>query len=172
MSMDAPRVWVGCLHCYNNGRLVGDWFEADERGSLDDIEEVHDRSDAPLTESCEELWVMDHENIPEKGEMSTVTADEWLSAYEDIDDDDQWEAFYGWIQETGNDASSSADFVDYYQGLYHSTEDFAQELAEETMEIPESMATYFDYDKWTHDVMMDYTAVDASGGMVHIIRDF
>lgn len=172
MSTEAPRVWVGCLHCYNNGRLVGGWFEADERDSLDDIEEVHDRADAPLTESCEELWVMEHENVPEKGEMSTVTADEWLSAYEEIDDDDQWEAFCGWVQDTGNDVSSSGDFLDHYQGLYHSTEDFAQELAEETMDIPESMSAYFDYDKWTNDVMMDYTAVDGSGGMVHIIRDF
>lgn len=172
MSMDAPRVGIGCLHCYNNGRLVGGWFEADECGPLDDIEEVHDRADAPLTESCEELWVMDHENIPEKGEISTVTAGEWLSAYEDIDDDDQWEAFYGWILDTGNYASSSADFVDYYQGLYHSVEDFAQELADSTMEIPENISAYFDYDKWTHDVMMDYTAVNGSGGMVHIIRDF
>lgn len=172
MSTEAPRVWVGCLHCYNSGRLVGGWFEADERGSLDDIEEVHDRSDAPVTESCEELWVMDHENIPHKGEMSTVTADEWLSAYEDIDDDDQWEAFCGWIDNTGNDASSVGDFQDNYQGLYHSTEEFAQELADSVMDIPESVAAYFDYDKWTHDVMMDYTAVDGSGGMVHIIRDY
>ncbi|WP_283205483.1 antirestriction protein ArdA [Glutamicibacter sp. V16R2B1] len=22
------RVWVDCLHCYNSGRLVGEWFDA------------------------------------------------------------------------------------------------------------------------------------------------
>lgn len=172
MSTEAPRVWVGCLHCYNDGRLVGGWFEADERGELDDIEEVHDRSDAPLTESCEELWVMDHENIPVKGEMSTVTANEWLEAYEEIDDDNQWEAFYGWVDNTGNDPDSVYDFMDNYEGYFNSVEDFGYDLADNTMEIPENMAAYFDYDKWTHDVMMDYTAVEASGGGVHVIRDF
>ena len=24
-----PRVWIGCLACYNEGNLVGDWFDAD-----------------------------------------------------------------------------------------------------------------------------------------------
>lgn len=23
-----PRVWIGCLACYNEGRLVGDWHDA------------------------------------------------------------------------------------------------------------------------------------------------
>lgn len=23
-----PRAWIGCLACYNEGRLVGDWFDA------------------------------------------------------------------------------------------------------------------------------------------------
>lgn len=23
-----PRVWIGCLACYNSGRLVGDWHDA------------------------------------------------------------------------------------------------------------------------------------------------
>lgn len=23
-----PRVWIGCLACYNTGRLVGDWHDA------------------------------------------------------------------------------------------------------------------------------------------------
>lgn len=25
-----PRVWVGCLACYNAGRLVGDWHDASD----------------------------------------------------------------------------------------------------------------------------------------------
>ena len=23
-----PRAWIGCLACYNEGRLVGDWYDA------------------------------------------------------------------------------------------------------------------------------------------------
>ena len=25
---NTPRVWIGCLHCYNSGGLVGEWFDA------------------------------------------------------------------------------------------------------------------------------------------------
>ena len=24
-----PRAWIGCLACYNNARLVGEWFDAE-----------------------------------------------------------------------------------------------------------------------------------------------
>ena len=42
-----PRAWIGCLACYNNARLVGEWFDAEtadlmatvaEKGTtLDDV---------------------------------------------------------------------------------------------------------------------------------------
>ena len=25
-----PAVWIGCLACYNAGRLTGDWYQATE----------------------------------------------------------------------------------------------------------------------------------------------
>ena len=34
MTDETPRVWVSCLHCYNNGHLVGDWFEATEADTI------------------------------------------------------------------------------------------------------------------------------------------
>jgi hypothetical protein len=29
-TADEPKLWVGCLSCYNTGRLVGGWKTADE----------------------------------------------------------------------------------------------------------------------------------------------
>ena len=29
-----PRVWVGCLGCYNAGRLVGRWVDAEDAADL------------------------------------------------------------------------------------------------------------------------------------------
>ena len=48
---EGPRAWVGCLACYNEGRLTGDWVEA---------------VDAPDFTPChrpghEEWWVLDHD---------------------------------------------------------------------------------------------------------------
>ena len=34
MTDEPPRVWVSCLHCYNNCHLVGDWFEATEADTI------------------------------------------------------------------------------------------------------------------------------------------
>ncbi len=53
-----PRVWIGCLACCNEGRLVGDWFDAvgaDEVTTYD-INGAHSRA-----ESHDELWCFDHE---------------------------------------------------------------------------------------------------------------
>lgn len=46
MTDEPPRVWVSCLHCYNNGHLVGDWFEATEADTIT-IAEVHRGSGRP-----------------------------------------------------------------------------------------------------------------------------
>lgn len=55
----APRVWVGCLHCYNSGRLVGHWFDATEAEEID-LAAVH-KGSGSLSAACEELSCLDHE---------------------------------------------------------------------------------------------------------------
>lgn len=52
-----PSVWIGCLSCYNSGRLVGDWYDADT-ADLVTPEDLHGRPT-----SHEELWVMDHDGF-------------------------------------------------------------------------------------------------------------
>jgi hypothetical protein len=31
-ATEVPRAWVGCLACYNDGRLVGSWMDGEEAG--------------------------------------------------------------------------------------------------------------------------------------------
>lgn len=38
---DEPRAWVGCLACYNEGNLNGDWYSATDAAHVD-IDELHD----------------------------------------------------------------------------------------------------------------------------------
>lgn len=49
-GFDGAKAWVGCLSCYNNGDLVGEWFEAAEAAdvTLDVLHLEH-----PLQEGCE-----------------------------------------------------------------------------------------------------------------------
>jgi hypothetical protein len=62
-----PRAWIGCLGCYNEGRLVGEWLEADDLEDEDTLAAICARPDH------EELWAMDTEFIP-GGEMSPAEA--------------------------------------------------------------------------------------------------
>jgi hypothetical protein len=89
--MDTPRVWVGCLGCYNAGALVGKWVDAIEaeevtvdtladviRAEFDNSDRVaeilaeHDGSWHRDASPHEELWCMDLEGFGPfiKGECS------------------------------------------------------------------------------------------------------
>lgn len=55
-----PGAWIACLTCYNNGCLIGDWFDAINAAEVTtyDFYGAH---------SHDEVQVMDHENIPVSG---------------------------------------------------------------------------------------------------------
>lgn len=57
-----PKVWIGCLACYNSGYLVGDWFDAVDADETT-LADVHRGSGRPYA-ACEELWCFDHELDP------------------------------------------------------------------------------------------------------------
>lgn len=46
-----PRVWVACLNCYNNGRLVGQWIDCTD---LEDVTLtwIHEGTEGPYA-GCE-----------------------------------------------------------------------------------------------------------------------
>lgn len=49
-----PRAWIGCLACYNNARLVGEWFDAEaaDEVTLADVHGgAHRRSKDPRRRS-------------------------------------------------------------------------------------------------------------------------
>lgn len=85
-----PHVWVGCLACCNDGRLVGDWHDASE---ADDVTttDVHGRAS-----SHDELWCFDTENIPVRREMSPNEAAEWGRVFDELEEH-QRDALYAWV---------------------------------------------------------------------------
>ena len=168
-----PRVWIGCLACYNAGSLVGDWFDAvaaDEVTTYD----IHGRAS-----SHDEMWVMDHENIPVRGEMDPLTAAEWGRCLAEVDEH-QRAALYAWV-ESGNyvtegdtDLPSIAGFEERYHGHWESFEDYARELADVVGlldGVPEEIARYFDWGYWTRDLAFDYSTYDDPEGGVFVFRN-
>lgn len=170
-----PAVWIGCLACYNDGRLVGEWFPslgADEVTLAD----VHRAAGGPRA-GCEELWVFDHEHLPVSGELDPVTAAAWGELYDDLGDA-LWPGLCAWVETgsyvTGGDGMPSyAHFEDAYAGIWQSFDEYADDLAEQLDLMdgwPEEARRYFDRARWVRDVRQDHTVVAFAGG-VHVFRD-
>ena len=171
-----PRVWIGCLACYNNGRLVGDWFDAEDADEVTtyDIHGAHTRADLH-----DELWCFDHENMPVGHEMSPYEAAQWGRAVTSVPED-QREALCAWVRsgnyvaEGDGDLPSLSDFEERYCGQWDSFREYAEELADEIGlldEVPEHIASYFNWEAWTRDLAFDYTVEDASSGGVFVFRN-
>lgn len=170
-----PRVWVGCLQCYNEGRLVGDWYDATEAGDIT-ASQLHGRPIPP--ETHEELWVMDLEGFPEAREMDPMEAQRWGDLYAAVGDT-LWPALCAWVRsgayvEDGDGMPDQATFEERFCGEWDSFDDYAQDLAESIgllREVPEQLQTYFDMEKWARDLKFDHSDADAPGGGVFVFRD-
>lgn len=162
-----PRVWIGCLHCYNSGHLVGDWFDAVGADEVS-LADVHRGSGRGWT-ACEELWCLDHEHIPISGEFGPLEAAQWGEVYEEAGAE-RWPAVCAWVRsgshvtEGRGDIPSISDFEERYCGQWESFKEYAEQLADDVglhQGWPEDAVRYFNWASWVSDQSHDYTVVDA-----------
>lgn len=172
-----PRVWLGCLHHYNSGSLVGVWFDAEVADEIT-LADVHEGSGLDHAE-CEKLWVFDHENIPVQGELDPMTAADWGSALNEVDEHLR-PALVAWVESGDYVAEGSSelpcipDFMERYCGEWESFSDYARTLADDTWlleGIPEEIANYFEWDSWTRDLAFDYSVYNHPDGGVFVFRN-
>lgn len=168
----APLVWVGCLACYNNGHLVGEWTAAADAAALTP-DEIHRHPT-----SHESLWCFDLTGFPSgTGEMSPSAAAPWGELYEEVGET-QWDALLAWVESgcyvaDSDDLPCVSDFEDAYQGEWDSFDDYATQLAKDiglTDGWPEEVQRYFDWEAWIRDLKFDYTVADAPDGGVYVFR--
>lgn len=169
-----PRVWIGCLAHYNNGSLVGEWFDAENADQITRAQ-VHG-SQGRVAWDCEELWVMDHENLPVSGEMSPYDAAQWAEALGEVDQD-LLPALYAWIQSGAHTTQGNtelpvtSDFIDNYRGEYTSFRDYVEELCQDAgmfENAPQVCVDYFDWDHYARDEELSYLVLDAPSGNVFV----
>lgn len=166
MNLNTPRAWVGCLACYNSGRLVGSWYDAAEAGDLE-IDQIH--SDGGYIGHCdgEELWCIDTENLP-GGELDPTTAAGWGERYEELADD-AWPAFLAYCENFGRgDLPDVSDFEEAYEGEFSEFSDYIYELEQGTGLTdgwPEIVQRHFDWDGYAEECQQDYLLADAPGGV-------
>ena len=172
-GFDGAKAWVGCLACYSNGELVGEWFDAAEAAdvTLDVLHLEH-----PLTEGCEELWCFDVDGLPVSEEMDPMTAAKWGNLLNSVDEK-LLSSFHAWIEAgaVSYDSDGMPDpqaFEDAFVDVYADFREYSDRLADETLlfDVSDDVRRYFDYEAFARDLSMDYIVEPLPDGNVAVFR--
>jgi len=163
--MTTPSIYIADLSAYNNGRLHGVWIDA-----TDGLNEIWDQIKAMLKTSpeamAEEYAIHDYEGF---GSIC-------ISEYEGFDTVAEYAEF---IEEQGKlgaklisyygDLEDAREAIsDHYAGEYDSLSDYAEQLTEETTQIPETLRYYIDYEKMGRDLEINDVLTIEAGSSVHV----
>lgn len=145
---DTPSVWIGCLACYNDGRLNGKWVDGEDALDLTP-EGLHG-----FPTNHEELWVMDHENYGGllKGECSPSEAQELAETVARVQKAgypiEAYATYLDFISDADNDTFNR--FTEAYCGHWDSRSDFAADLADSLGSIKDDLGWPYTYIDWDH----------------------
>ncbi len=164
---DEIRIYVACLAAYNNGILHGEWIDA--TSDLDDIwDAINAMLKASPVEDAEEYAIHDYEGFDSYR----------VGEYEGVEGVHKVACFIDRYPEFGGELlnhCSNLDEVetmaeDQYCGCYSSVADYAQQLTEETTEIPKQLQFYIDYERMGRDIEMsgDIFTIETAHDEVHI----
>ena len=162
------RAWIGCLASYNAGTLHGQWVDLEGEDELaeacEQILKTSPEGDA------EELWVMDHEGLPIDAECSPAEA----LRYGLIVTQCELAGFSSelvahaleCLPEDEHHADTVTDWIqDRYAGTALTPEDWAEQFAEDTGQLPEGpFANYIDWKAYARDLQLGGDVVFLPGG--------
>lgn len=183
-------IWVGCLGCYNDGRLVGEWMNPadydpeDPKASIPRLTTRPDsyRPDVQViicgrcgSDDCNR-WVMDHENFGGalSGECTADEAHRVDALLTEIEDDTNGvpaavviEFIKDYTGETPTewDAPTKSLFEDRYAGTFDSDRDLAYDAVENQgwagmHPVPEEVSRYFDWDLIARELRMEHSIIE------------
>jgi len=161
------RIYVACLAAYNNGKLHGVWVDVTQE--LDDIQEqVNVMLKESPEEGAEEWAIHDYEGF---GGYS-------VSEYSGFEELHEVASFIEEFPDFGSallnyfcdieEARKAAE--ENYNGCYSSLAGFAQELTEDTSEVPKHLEFYIDYEKMGRDMDMsgDIFTIETAHDETHV----
>jgi len=157
-----PRIYVACLAAYNNGRLHGEWIDADQ--SADELHEAVARMLAASPQPGAEEWAIhDYEGFGSLrlGEYESFERIATIAA----GGAQHGDAFSAWLSyDESQDATDMQSFEDAYRGEWDSLRAYAEDYAESTgmydaAEKSGSQYVVVDIDMLTRDLDIElYTA--------------
>lgn len=168
----APRIYVASLSDYNAGRLHGRWIDAAQ--SAEDIQAEVDEMLAASPEPIAEEWAIhDYDDFHgiELGEYESFEKVAELAQLLD----EHGAAYAAYVDMEGAEYATAEGFEEDYCGQWDSEQAYAEEFADDIgllTEVPDSLSSYFDWEKWTRDLFRgDYYSVDAGlGEGVYVFR--
>ncbi len=165
---DEIRIYVSDLAAYNNCILHGVWIDATEDLEVSQ-EQINTMLASSPVEDAEEYAIHDYEGF---GGYP-------VSEYEGIQSIHEMACFiekHGKLGgellsfECGNVYSAIRTIDDQYNGCYSSLAGFAEELTEDTSEIPENLEFYIDDEKMGRDLEYcgDIFTIETAHDEVHV----
>ncbi len=160
------QIYVACLAAYNTGYLHGRWIDANQ-GPSGIVEDIHGMLKASPIEGAEEFAIHDYEGF--KGVS--------LSEYESIQRVVRLASFISEHGELGGkvlayfgDIEDAQDCIEHhYVGEYTSLANFAQDITEQTTEIPRSLQYYIDWEAMARDLEInDVLTFETDFECVHV----
>lgn len=142
-DLASPAVWIGSLHAYNRGSLIGEWTDA---ADLDHLEAVARR--VVQKGGGEEFALMDFEGFGKMiGEYTPLARVAQIA--EAIEEHGDALILYA----TGSGFGEEDDveeFVERFEsahagGGYESLKDYAEEHFHELQDVPDGLLPYIDY---------------------------
>ncbi|WP_265518230.1 antirestriction protein ArdA [Nitratireductor luteus] len=162
-----PRIYVACLAAYNNGYLHGRWIDADQEPEAIQAEISAMLNASPIF-GAEEWAIHDHEGFEgaELHEYSGIERLVELAAFIA----ERGELGAKVLEHFGGDIDQAEAAFDEYAGCYRSLADFAQEITEETTDIPPTLIHYIDYAAMARDMELngDVFTVEPGFEDVHV----
>lgn len=164
---DTPRIYAACLAAYNNGRLHGRWIDASQ--DPEDIQaEISEMLAASPLSGAEEWAIHDYEGFEgaRLEEYSGIEKAHALALF--IIERGALGAKL--LEHVGGDLEQAEAAFEDYAGEHRSLADFAQEITEETTDIPPTLANYIDYDAIARDMELngDVFTVELGFDEVHV----
>ncbi|MBO6551110.1 MAG: antirestriction protein ArdA [Rhizobiales bacterium] len=160
------KIYVACLAAYNSGHLHGTWIDATQ--SADEIhKDIQAMLKASPIENAEEFAIHDCDGFEGVSISEYSGIEEVAELAEFIEEHG---ALGGELIAHFNDLDHARETIEeHYHGEYSSLADFAQELTEETTQIPDNLAYYIDYEAMSRDLEInDVFAIEISHNEVHV----
>ncbi len=162
------RIYVADLAAYNNGILHGKWIDATL--DVDDIQEqINKMLESSPIENAEEYAIHDFEGF---GSYPLSEYEGINAAHEIACFIEEHEKMAGELLSifNGDIEQASKAIEENYCGCHKSVADYAEELTDETSEIPEHLARYIDYAAMAYDMEVggDIFTIETGFEEVHI----